>query len=203
MSEPFLGEIRMVGFTFAPYGWALAQGQLISVSQNQALFALFGTTYGGDGRATFGLPDLRGRSPVGTGTGPGLAAIEPGEVGGVEAVQLTNTQLPTHTHAVTTTGGGSGTISVAIPATTATTGEGAVPGPTTVLGPASASGRASDMYSTAAPTTTLKPFNVPFTTTAPTVQIGTAGLGQPFETRNPFLGLTCIVALQGIYPSRG
>ena len=203
MSDPFLGEIRMVGFSFAPYGWALCAGQQMSVSQNQALFALFGTTYGGNGQTTFGLPDLQGRSPVGTGTGPGLAPITWGEKAGVENIQLTNAQLPQHTHTATVTGGGSVTASVAIPATVTTTGEGAVPGPTTVLGPISASSRPGELYSTAASTTTLKPFDVPITTTAPTVQIGAAGQGQPFSLRNPFLGLTCIVALQGIYPTRG
>lgn len=203
MSDPFLGEIRMVGFTFAPYGWALCQGQTIAITQNQALFALLGVTYGGNGTTNFQLPDLQGRSPVGTGTGLGLSAIVPGERSGVENTQLTNTQLPTHTHVATVTGGGTGTATIAIPVATSTAGEGAVPGPTTVLGPDSVGGRPGELYSTSAPTTTLAPFNAPVTTSAPTVQNGTAGLGQPFSLRNPYLGLTCIIALQGVYPTRG
>ncbi|MGV2293262.1 tail fiber protein [Trinickia sp. YCB016] len=203
MSDPFLGEIRMVGFTFAPYGWAQCQGQTISITQNQALFALLGTTYGGNGQTNFNLPDLQGRSPVGTGTGLGLAPIVPGEKSGVENTQLTNTQLPTHTHVASVTSGAAGTVSIAIPAATATTGEGAVPGPTTILGPIDAGGRPGQLYSTSAASTTLAPFNAPVTAPAPTVQNATAGLGQPFSLRNPYLGLTCIIALQGIYPSRG
>jgi|SRR5579863_9523179 len=203
MSDPFLGEIRMVGFTFAPYGWALCQGQTISITQNQALFALLGVTYGGNGTTNFQLPDLQGRSPVGSGTGLGLSPIAPGDKGGTESAQLTNTQLPAHTHTASTSGGGTGTVSISIPATSTTTGEGAIPSPTTILGPISASNRPGELYSTSSATTTLAPFNAPVTTSAPSVQIGAAGLGQPFSLRNPYLGLTCIIALQGVYPSRG
>jgi microcystin-dependent protein len=203
MSDPYLGEIRFVGFSFAPAGWALCQGQAVSVSQNQALFALLGTNFGGDGRTTFNLPDLQGRGPVGTGTGPGLSTITLGEEEGAEAMQLTNTQLPTHTHTASSSGGGTGTVSISIPATSSTAGEGAMPGPTTILGPISASSRPGELYSTAAATTTLAPFNAPVTTSPPSVQIGTAGLGQPFSLRSPYLGMTCIIALEGIYPTRG
>ncbi|QCP50827.1 phage tail protein [Trinickia violacea] len=206
MSDPYLGEIRMVGFTFAPIGWALCQGQAVSVNQNQALFALLGTTYGGNGQTYFNLPDLQGRSPVGTGTGVGLSTIVPGEKAGTEEMQLTNTQLPQHTHTATSTGGAvSVTGQVSIPATTSLTGEGQLPGPTTVLGPITQGGRAGELYSTATANTNLAPFSVTSTGTgaAPNVTIGTAGLGQPFELRNPYLGLTCIIALQGIYPTRG
>jgi microcystin-dependent protein len=201
MSDPFLGEIRMVGFTYAPYGWALCQGQQISVSQNQALYALLGTTYGGN-TTMFNLPDLQGRSPVGTGTGAGLTPIVAGDEGGQEEVTLTINQLPMHTHAAQTTGGGVVTGSVSIPATTETSGESGTPGPTTVLGPSIASGRAGDLYSTATPNTSLKPFNVSLQGTAPSVQIGPTGNSLPTPLRNPYLGLTCIIALQGIYPTR-
>lgn len=85
MAEPFIGEIRLVGFTFAPQGWALCDGQLLAISQNDALFSIIGTTYGGDGRTTFGLPDLRGRVPVHAGSGPGLPSYSLGAKGGVEA----------------------------------------------------------------------------------------------------------------------
>lgn len=98
MSEPFIGEIRMFAGTFAPRGWALCDGQLLAVSQNDALFSLFGTIYGGDGRTTFGLPDLRGRVPLHQGSGPGLSPRQIGSKGGAENVTLTINELPSHTH---------------------------------------------------------------------------------------------------------
>ena len=98
MSEPFIGEIRMFAGTFAPRGWAFCDGQLLAVSQNDALFSLYGTLYGGDGRTTFGLPDMRGRIPVHQGTGPGLSQRRLGAKGGSETVTLTTNQMPSHTH---------------------------------------------------------------------------------------------------------
>ena len=98
MSEPFLGEIRMVGFNFAPQGWAFCQGQIMSIAQNTALFSLLGTMYGGNGQTTFGLPDLQGRSPVGIGQGPGLSPIVQGEMAGTENVTLLASNMPMHTH---------------------------------------------------------------------------------------------------------
>jgi microcystin-dependent protein len=98
MSEPFVGEIRMFAGTFAPRGWAFCDGQLLAVSQNDALFSLFGTIYGGDGRTTFSLPDLRGRIPIHAGTGPGLSPRRLGAKGGSESITVTVEQLPSHTH---------------------------------------------------------------------------------------------------------
>ncbi|PLY01015.1 MAG: phage tail protein [Desulfuromonas sp.] len=98
MSEPFVGEIRMFAGNFAPRGWAYCDGQLLAVSQNDALFSLYGTIYGGDGRTTFGLPDLRGRLPIHAGTGPGLSPRRLGEKAGGENVTLTTNQLPSHSH---------------------------------------------------------------------------------------------------------
>lgn len=98
MSEPFVGEIRMFAGNFAPRGWAFCDGQLLAVSQNDALFSLLGTIYGGDGRTTFGLPDLRGRIPIHAGSGPGLSPRRLGSKGGEEKVTLTVNQLPSHTH---------------------------------------------------------------------------------------------------------
>ncbi|MCR9065534.1 MAG: tail fiber protein [Cytophagales bacterium] len=98
MSEPFVGEIRMFAGNFPPRGWAFCDGQLLAVSQNDALFSLFGTIYGGDGRTTFGLPDLRGRVPVHAGHGPGLSERRLGSKAGAEQVTLTTNQLPNHTH---------------------------------------------------------------------------------------------------------
>jgi len=100
MSQPFIGEIKPCGFNFAPLGYAFCDGSLQSIDQNQALYALIGTTFGGDGVQTFGLPDLRGRVPVGQGAGPGLSPLIIGEVYGVESVTLTTQQLPSHTHTV-------------------------------------------------------------------------------------------------------
>lgn len=100
MSEPFVGEIRMFAGNFAPRGWAFCDGQLLAVSQNDALFTLLGTVYGGDGRTTFGLPDMRGRIPLHAGTGSGLSPRRLGATGGSEQVTLTESQLPSHTHPV-------------------------------------------------------------------------------------------------------
>ncbi len=98
MSEPFVGEIRMFAGNFAPRSWAFCDGQLLAVSQNDALFSLFGTIYGGDGRTTFGLPDMRGRIPIHQGTGPGLSDRRLGSQGGQENVSLTANQVGAHTH---------------------------------------------------------------------------------------------------------
>lgn len=203
MSDPFLGEIRVVGFNFAPYGWALCQGQTVPVSQNQALFSLLGVSFGGNGTTSFQLPDLQGRSPVGTGSGPGLTPIILGDKSGQESVTLTINQLPSHTHIATSAGGVSVSGQAAVSATTGTTGEGATPGPTTVLGPISEGGRPGQLYSTATPNTTLAPFNIALQGAAPTYQNSMTGNGLPTPLRNPYLGLTCIIALQGIFPSRG
>ncbi|MDX6213363.1 MAG: hypothetical protein QOF82_2450 [Frankiales bacterium] len=105
MSQPFIGEIRLFGFNFAPRGFVLCQGQIMSIAQNQALFSLLGTTYGGDGMTTFGLPDLRSRIPIGQGQGPGLSYYPLGEVTGAETVALTVTNLPQHNHAQPVTNG--------------------------------------------------------------------------------------------------
>lgn len=98
MADPYIGEIRMFAGNFAPVGWMFCEGQLIPISENDALFALIGTTYGGDGQETFALPDLRGRLPVHQGTGPGLSTRVIGELSGVETVTLTTNQIPAHTH---------------------------------------------------------------------------------------------------------
>ena len=100
VSEPFVGEIRMFGFNFPPQGWAFCDGQLLSISQNAALFSLLGTTYGGDGESNFALPDLRSRVPVSLGQGEGLSSYAEGQAGGTETVTLGPAQMPAHTHAV-------------------------------------------------------------------------------------------------------
>ena len=99
MSEPFVGEIRMFAGSFAPRGWALCDGQLLAIAQNNPLFSLLGTIYGGDGRTTFGLPDLRGRVPLHQGAGPGLSSRQMAQKIGVEQVTMNANELPSHTHA--------------------------------------------------------------------------------------------------------
>lgn len=98
MGTPFIGEIRMAGFNFAPAGWAFCDGALLPIAENDALFSLIGTTYGGDGQTTFALPDLRGRIPLHSGTLAGGSSYQLGEVAGVETVTLTTNQIPAHTH---------------------------------------------------------------------------------------------------------
>ena len=102
MSEPFLGEVMPVGFNFAPRGWAACEGQLLPINNNQALFSLLGTMFGGDGRTTFALPDLRGRVIIGAGQGPGLSNYMIGQKGGSETVTLNTNQIPSHNHPVVT-----------------------------------------------------------------------------------------------------
>jgi microcystin-dependent protein len=203
MSDPFLGEIRMAGFNFAPYGWAQCQGQTIAVSQNQALFSLLGVSFGGNGVSTFQLPDLQGRSPVGMGQGLGLSAVTIGEQGGAENTQLLSSNMPQHTHTATVTGGGTVTGAISIPATTATGNQSGSPSNTAVLGPCSITGHTGSLYSTGTPNTTLAPFNVSLQAAAPAVQNSIAGSGLPFSLRNPYLGINFIIALQGVFPSRG
>ena len=100
MSEPFLGELRLFPYNFAPRGWAFCSGQIMSISQNTALFALLGTTFGGNGQTTFALPDLRGRAALSSGQGPGLSSYVLGENGGTENVTLIQNQMPMHNHMV-------------------------------------------------------------------------------------------------------
>src|SRR5271166_3581841 len=100
VSEPFIGEIRLFGFNFAPVGWALCNGQLMPIAQNTPLFSLIGIYYGGDGITTFALPNLQSRVPIGQGQGPGLSPYTIGQTGGIENVTLTGNQMPEHTHTV-------------------------------------------------------------------------------------------------------
>jgi microcystin-dependent protein len=103
MADPFVAEIRICGFNFAPKGWAQCNGQMLPIAQNTALFALLGTTYGGDGKSTFALPDLRGAAPLGVGQGPGLSLYDAGQTGGHSAVALDASHMPPHSHQLTGT----------------------------------------------------------------------------------------------------
>lgn len=203
MSDPYLGEIRMVGFNFAPSGWAQCQGQTLAIAQNQALFALLGTNYGGNGVTTYQLPNLQGRSPVGVGQGLGLSAIVIGEMAGTESAMMTSQNMPQHTHTATVAAGTAGTVSIAIPASTSTTSQSAAPSTGAVLGPVSVSGRQGALYTTGTADVTLQPFNATVTAGAPTVTNSMTGGGLPFSLRNPYLGINFCIALNGVFPSRG
>jgi microcystin-dependent protein len=98
MSEPFIAQIQIVGFNFAPRGWALCNGQLLPISQNTALFSLLGTTYGGDGKSNFALPNMQGSTPLAPGQGPGLSLIDLGQIGGSQSVTLLTSEIPAHSH---------------------------------------------------------------------------------------------------------
>ena len=173
MSEPFVGQIIAVGFNFAPEGWAICDGSLLAISQYSTLFALIGTTFGGDGQSTFGLPDLRGRAALGMGQGSGLQNYPLGQSGGAETVALTSSQVGSHTHA----------LAAAATATTST------PGPSVVLGTPAA---ADPIYAVSGTGAALTNAAV-----SPT-----AGGGLPHENRQPSLTITYIISLFGIYPSQ-
>jgi microcystin-dependent protein len=175
MSEPFLGEIRMFGGNFAPNGWALCNGQVLSISQNSALFSLLGTTYGGNGQTTFALPNLQGRVPMHWGQGPGLTPRSLGEMSGSETVTLLQNQMPAHTHLANANN---------------TDGNSTAPTGNLWANAVDANSQPVSSYGTVA-NTTMSP-----------QAIGLAGGNQPHENMQPYLCVTFIIALQGIYPSR-
>jgi len=180
MADPFLGEIRCFGFNFAPIGWAKCNGQLLSIADNSALFAILGTTYGGDGQTTFALPNLQGQVPMHWGSGPGGFNTTIGEVQGVTAVTLTTAQIPAHTHVLT---------AAAIPVgnefqRTDT------PSATTYL---SESANPDAAYN-----------NTPSSITAAFASnaLSTVGGSQPHDNMQPYLALNFCIALEGIFPAR-
>lgn len=180
MSQPFMGEIKIISWNFNPKGWAFCNGQFLPINQNQALFSILGTTYGGNGQTTFALPDFRGRVPIHVGSG-----FTEGQAGGQEFHTVTMSEMPAHTHIYSAS-------SVAVTATAANT----IPGPTKVLAPAIASLQGGgtqnvNIYGGGAPNTALAPNSSTF-----------IGGSQPHENRQPFTVLNFIIALQGIFPSR-
>lgn len=172
MSEPFLGEIRMFGGNFAPTGWQLCNGQLLAINQFAALFAILGTTYGGNGTSTFALPDFRGRVPLHQGSGPGLSTYVPGEQTGTQNVTLLSNNMPIHSHLVNCSSGGG-----------ATTPVGNFPGGVSV-------GATEKLYST----TTNNQMAAGM--------IAAAGGNVPVSIIQPILCVTFIIAMVGIFPSR-
>jgi microcystin-dependent protein len=174
MQDPWLGEIALVAFNFAPVGWAMCNGQLLSVNQNTALFSLLGPTYGGDGVNTFALPNLQSRVPLHFGQGTGLSAYALGQNVGVESVKLDPSQIPSHTHTYNPQ---------------ANTGVGSGGSPAGAVWAGSATG--DTIYKTGASNTNMA-----------AQTLGNTGGGQAHENRQPTLALNYIIALQGIFPSR-
>jgi microcystin-dependent protein len=173
MSEPFLGEIRMTGWNFASRGWALCNGQLMSIAQNTALFSLLGTTYGGDGITTFALPNLQGRVPIHQGQGPGLTNRTIGEVGGAESVTLLQTQMPAHNHLVSASQSADGTS------------------PGNSFPGNDSRGTPLNVYNSTSDGTVMNP-----------AMISSSGGNQPHDNMQPYLCVSFMIALEGIFPSR-
>ena len=174
MADPYIGDIKLFAGNFAPRNWAFCAGQLLSIAQNTALFSILGTTYGGNGTSTFALPDLRGRVSVGMGQGPGLSTIVLGEQAGSNSVTVLNSNMPSHSHSVTVN---SDTSNM----TTTVTGN-YLNGKTESGEPVVSNGSA---LANATPLT-----------------LGQTGGNIPLNTSPPFLGLSYIIALYGIFPSR-
>ena len=176
MSDQFVAEIRIFPFNFAPTGWAFCDGQLLPISQNTALFSLLGTTYGGDGKSTFGLPDMQGNAPMQPGQGQGLSLRDLGEMSGVESITLLQTEMPAHAHGVGR----------------ALAADGNVITPVNSVWAQSAAGRGqAALYLDGAPTgqVNINSLNV-------------AGGGLPHNNMQPYLTLNFCIALQGIFPQR-
>jgi microcystin-dependent protein len=176
MADPFVGEIRAFGFNFAPQGWAMCNGQILSIAQNTALFSLLGTFYGGDGKSNFALPNLEGQVPIHQGQGAGLSDYVLGEQGGVDSVTLLSTEMPSHSH---------NALAVAAKGTSAE--------PTGGFWAEAAAARGS-VPSYSDQTTSPVALNP--------AAIGTAGGSQAHENRPPLLVVNFCIALQGVYPAR-
>jgi microcystin-dependent protein len=172
VSDPFVAEIRIFPFNFAPKGWAWCDGQLLPISQNTALFSLLGTTYGGDGKSTFALPDLQGRAPMHPGRGPGLSLHDLGETGGSETVTLLESEIPAHSHSL---------MSLGAPANR-----------TNPIGNTIARVSAGNAYVTPP---------VALVSMAPGA-LPPAGGDQPHNNMQPYLTFYFNIALQGVYPPR-
>ncbi len=175
MADPFVAEIRIFPFNFAPKGWAWCDGQLLPLSQNTALFSLLGTTYGGNGKSNFALPDLQGRAPMHPGQGPGLSLHDLGETGGSETVTLLESEIPAHSHTLNASLGAADEEGQKDPT-------GALPG---------AQQGANQLYTAAA---NLTPFN-------PSA-LAPAGGDQPHNNMQPYLTFYFNIALQGVFPPR-
>jgi microcystin-dependent protein len=179
--DPFVGEIRLLALNYPPRGWALCNGALLSISQNTALFSLLGVTYGGDGRSSFGLPNLQSRLIAGQGQGPGLQTYSMGQTGGTTTVTLSLSQMAVHTHTMPT-----GTVASA----------GTAPSPASYLSPAPGEGRepGAHLYISPIPSGTA--------VTMSSGQAQPAGGNQPHNNMAPYLVMNYCIALQGVFPQR-
>ena len=177
--DPFVAEIRILPFNFPPKGWAFCDGQLMPISQNTALFSLLGTTYGGDGKSTFALPNMQGNAPMHPGQGPGLSLHDLGEVGGSPTVTLLQTEMPVHSHAI------------GVASSPFLSGQVSTPSNQTVL--AKAGGSTTNAY-TSGQTQTNQTLNG--STLTP------AGGSQPHNNMQPYITLNFCIALQGVFPPR-
>jgi microcystin-dependent protein len=190
-ATPLLATVMPWAPNFPPQGWAFCSGQLLAISQNQALFSILGTMYGGDGRTTFGLPDLRGRLAVGTGSGPGLTPYNTGRKTGAEEVALTAASIPSHTHPV------SQDKALEVLATT-NDGNQQSPSATNRLSAATlTAGTDANLYSNAAPDTQLGGLSA-----SGDLALNGAGSGLGHENQQPYLVISYVIAIQGVFPSR-
>lgn len=189
MSQPYVGQIILVGFNFAPVGWLPCDGRLVSIADYEVLFNLIGTTFGGDGQDTFALPDLRGRVPMGMGTGPGLSSRTLGEQGGQEMLTLTTTQLPPHTHAID--------ASAVTAAVAARSGAGNSATPVGNV-PAGEAAGVTLPYSSQ-PADAAMAGTLIAGATAPTAPTGGTG---PHDNMQPYLVMQYIINYDGIFPSQ-
>ena len=179
--EPYLGTISIFAGNFAPRAWMFCQGQLLPISQYDALFALLGTTYGGDGQTTFGLPDLRGRHAVAAGQGIGLSQYTLGEMAGVESTTLLSIQMPTHNH---------GVVTATLQQQASTVNNSGVSSPAAAY-PAAG----SQVYAATSDETMGAPFSGMGTSSI-------SGSSQPVDTRSPYIAMNFVIAVEGLFPSR-
>ncbi len=195
--EGTIAEIRLFAGNFAPRNWQLCQGQLISISTNTALFSLLGQTYGGDGRVTFGLPDLRGRVAVGTGQGTNLPFINLGEVSGEPTHTLVQSEMPTHTHQATVSG------NPTLKATAANATDSVASTGDSLAAPGTGTGRTFTPgfgYDPSSPSVELNQGSISISGIS--VINGMSGASQPHGNMQPYLGLNYIICMYGIFPSR-
>ncbi|MGA3002209.1 MAG: tail fiber protein [Verrucomicrobiota bacterium] len=178
--DPFIGELRLFGFNFAPVGWALCQGQLLQISQNAALFSILGTQYGGNGTSNFGLPNLQGMVPIGQGSGPGLTPFVPGQTGGQQTHTLTANEMPQHSHALN-----------ALPVRAVNETPAAGSRPSEGVGGSRGSSFEIKTYTTNSPGTNLNP-----------AAVGAAGSGIAHDNMQPTLTMNWCIAMVGVFPTR-
>lgn len=178
--EPTIGEIRLFAGNFAPRSWAFCNGQLLAIAQNSALFSILGTIYGGDGRTTFALPDLRGRAPISPGQGPGLSSINQGQRAGVNTVNLTIQNLPNHNHTLNAENA---------------TGTSASPTNNVSANAQVQLERGGDVFN-------VNSFGPTPNATMGASSVGSTGGSIPVSVQNPYLGINYIICLYGIFPSR-